>query len=477
MGTVSDRFKMAKKDNSQKNKDLPVPLDDKVGSSASSDKTIKSKSSKQDVKVTKKSNADNKDDKYEDEEYDDESIESFWDEYNNLLKEIEKEEKQEDSQNSHSDTQSFREKFAKTSNNKHLVHKNDTPSLVHKEIAHNTTDDKATSEKTKQNKESLTTTNLVFKKRESISYTPKIAKIVSIALVFILSAILCYILSENNAPLSFQNQNKVAVKNDEKTINDDSLNQNNIIKIENIFGDKIVIDKRYISGSTISSVNKQSKKVDSVQTVLAKILKKGDVVVDVGSGLGINALYMRHFITESGHLYCFERQKEVFEMLQKSIEINNFHNIDVYNRFVFDLNTKAQLKIIEDENEKYSVIIDRLEAKKVSNITKIDTSSLDNILWDVDSINLIHINSHNSEIEILKGANHIINRSKDIKIISSWYANKKEEKRYEDFINAIRNMGFSFWIINSDGSLTIVENDNVLFHNKQIKILIAKSIK
>ena len=70
-----------------------------------------------------------------------------------------------------------------------------------------------------------------------------------------------------------------------------------IIEIENC---KILLDKNDTYGFTFSS-NFDTKEIE----IIKKIIKKGDVVVDVGANIGIYSCILAKLVCPNGHVYSF----------------------------------------------------------------------------------------------------------------------------------------------------------------------------
>jgi FkbM family methyltransferase len=67
-------------------------------------------------------------------------------------------------------------------------------------------------------------------------------------------------------------------------------------------------------------------------------LRPGDSFIDGGANMGLYTLLARSLVGESGHIYAFEPNSKVAEVLRESIHINKFENISVYENGVGDAN-------------------------------------------------------------------------------------------------------------------------------------------
>src|SRR6185503_10408971 len=69
---------------------------------------------------------------------------------------------------------------------------------------------------------------------------------------------------------------------------------------------------------------------------LYSLVKKGDVVFDVGTNIGETLLNFAKLTGEQGYVYGFEPDAENYKNVQKNISLNSFKNIHVFNQAVSD---------------------------------------------------------------------------------------------------------------------------------------------
>lgn len=67
------------------------------------------------------------------------------------------------------------------------------------------------------------------------------------------------------------------------------------------------------------------------ESLLRKILRPKDIVVDVGANIGIVSLAAASLVGESGRVIAFEPNPHVFKYLTKNIQLNRFNNVTSLN--------------------------------------------------------------------------------------------------------------------------------------------------
>ncbi len=167
---------------------------------------------------------------------------------------------------------------------------------------------------------------------------------------------------------------------------------------------------------------------------LAQYLKKGDRVIDVGAHMGTIALAMSNFVGESGFVYAFEGERQLFRELLENAKLNQRPNIIPY------------LYWLSDENK---------EVEAYWNFYKPDTSPVCSAkglpyplhVRTLDSFNfkniaLIKINVEGLEDEVLRGARNTIMESRPIILLEimggyGWRVTAEVRERID------REFGFS----------------------------------
>ena len=76
----------------------------------------------------------------------------------------------------------------------------------------------------------------------------------------------------------------------------------------------------------------------------------GDIVIDIGAGLGEETLVFSELVGEKGKVFSIEANPGVFKILQEVITLNELSNVHAYN---IAINEEDQPVIINDENESY----------------------------------------------------------------------------------------------------------------------------
>lgn len=173
-----------------------------------------------------------------------------------------------------------------------------------------------------------------------------------------------------------------------------------------------------------------------------KILKKGDVVFDIGANIGLTTVYAAKCVGMKGKVYGFEPMPLTFKMLNFNVNLNKLRNVILLNKALSDRIGDAEMY----DNIHINRGAASLYSSNKQDGIKISVSTLDNFIneFAINKIDFIKIDIEGAEIPMLKGANEIfklkrkpiicLEYSIDVKsdyLVSSLYEMLKNEMNYE----------------------------------------------
>ena len=216
-----------------------------------------------------------------------------------------------------------------------------------------------------------------------------------------------------------------------------------------------------------------------------KIIKQGDVFVDIGANAGIYSFTLSKIVGQQGKVYAFEPDPRNYKLLEKSIKANSINNIIVYPIAVSDKTGQAKFNLDIDSSQ--SSLIELENRKRVCyKSIKVPTISLDDFVSkkNIKKINLIKIDVEGGEPLVVKGMENTIKNNPDLKIIMEFTpAYLKQLKiNYLVFLNYIRKLGFKCAIIDEDNNKLIsniekyITKDFNILGKTKINLLLYKNI-
>jgi FkbM family methyltransferase len=157
-----------------------------------------------------------------------------------------------------------------------------------------------------------------------------------------------------------------------------------------------------------------------ITNVLLGELRSGMNIIEIGSNVGYYSLIISSKIGNTGRLFAFEANPDIYQILLDNIEINGFYNrvtvekkavIDKVEKIAFQKLTKAATsKVVE-----YSKVNQDSEELE---IIKVDATSLDQYFNNKDiKIDLIKMDAEGSEPRIFEGMKNLIINNANLTII------------------------------------------------------------
>jgi FkbM family methyltransferase len=209
--------------------------------------------------------------------------------------------------------------------------------------------------------------------------------------------------------------------------------------------------------------------------LIRKILRPGDVFIDVGANIGyFSLLAAKHQPTAK--IFSFEPVSPIFKQFEENISINEFKNITAINAAIGEKNEEREIYISGDDNKGMSSFE---KPENYSGKTEtVRVIELDNWLRTSGfaRVDLIKIDVEGSEFFTLKGMKETLRDFKPLIIVE---INPQTLLQFnstsKDIFNYLNDLGFDNYLVLKNGKLERIntyqfeETNNVLFvHNESI---------
>mgnify|MGYP006091446897 FL=1 len=137
------------------------------------------------------------------------------------------------------------------------------------------------------------------------------------------------------------------------------------------------------------------------------LLKKNDVVLDIGANQGIYSLAFAKLIGENGKVIAIEPFKQMNNYFKDNIRLNGFQNIEIIEKVVSD-------NIGYEEIDFGSGIVSASIVRNFKNSVKqkVESTTVDEICKNLDRLDFIKIDIEGAELKALKGAEKTLNNHK-----------------------------------------------------------------
>ena len=231
-------------------------------------------------------------------------------------------------------------------------------------------------------------------------------------------------------------------------------------KVIEIQGSKMRVD---ISNESIAmrrtlevySLNKIHER--STTDLFKKIIKEGDVVIDLGANIGYFSLLAAKLVGPRGKVFSFEPEPKNFNYLKKNIELNNYNHAQPFQKAVSNQNGTTKLFICDYDtghhtiNKKDGIDAYSRGRKVKEQSIDIETITLDSFLTGkADKVNVIKM-----DVLTLSGMDRILKDNKDIKMIVEFFPLLIEKMGSDpkEFIQKLmQDYNFTIYLIPDDYS-------------------------
>lgn len=151
---------------------------------------------------------------------------------------------------------------------------------------------------------------------------------------------------------------------------------------------------------------------DKTQTI-CDLLKPGQTFIDVGGNKGDFSLLAAKIIGDNGRVLTFEPEPENCHWFEKSIKLNSYDSIQLFNLALSDSNGKAQLYLGEKSGW-HSLI--SAQGNTDNSTIEVEKRTLDSILDenDIHQVDMMKIDVEGAEMEVLNGAKQTLDNNSDL---------------------------------------------------------------
>lgn len=138
------------------------------------------------------------------------------------------------------------------------------------------------------------------------------------------------------------------------------------------------------------------------------VISLGDVVVDVGACLGTYLHMFCGILGATGKIYAVEMMPQNYSSIE--LRFGHLPNIEFHNVAISDKNGMEPM-YLADSSETCGIL-----ESNGTEIGKITSVTLDELLKDENEISLIKIDVEGAELKVLKGMKEVIKRTKSLMI-------------------------------------------------------------
>lgn len=141
--------------------------------------------------------------------------------------------------------------------------------------------------------------------------------------------------------------------------------------------------------------------------------RPGDVVVDIGAGIGEEVPTLARLVAPAGRLYCVEAHPRTFEFLRRTCELNQLHNVSLDNVAISDAPGEVTISDVgDDRNYANTILVDMEAGLRVPAMTLSDYFHT----RAIEHTDLLVMNIEGAERLALEGMRDVVDRVRHVAI-------------------------------------------------------------
>ena len=185
-----------------------------------------------------------------------------------------------------------------------------------------------------------------------------------------------------------------------------------------------------------------------VQETLRRMVQSGMVVYDVGANVGFFTLLMRRFVGESGQVFAFEPDPEMFGELSRNVTRNGCRNITTVHAAVWS-STGLVRFCRADPMQSPSRGTGSVSANATDDVVISQSVSLDEFAEGAPAPDLIKCDAEGAEVEVFRGARRLLEEQRPVVLceIHSTVQSKELTRVFESADYALESVDQNHWLV------------------------------
>jgi len=186
------------------------------------------------------------------------------------------------------------------------------------------------------------------------------------------------------------------------------------------------------------------------ETQLAsRILRAGDVFVDVGANWGYFTLAASHWVGPSGRVFAFEPEPRLFDLLRTNVALNSLDYVEPYRLAVADRRRSLPFTAFAAASDNWGQ--SRAAAPDARADFEADAVALDDVLDDrgIEQVQLTKIDVEGGEVAVLAGMRRGLLRGRYRYLLLECHPARLSQRGHDEdqTLRPLADAGYRLWII------------------------------
>lgn len=208
-----------------------------------------------------------------------------------------------------------------------------------------------------------------------------------------------------------------------------------------IHGSKMELDLKQDQGISHDLYFYGTREIMTVKHLFeSEVLKKGDVVLDIGANIGYYALIESQLVGKTGTIYAIEPVSDTYKRLERNISLNKKENIEKFNIGASNHSSEVTMHISRFRN--WSSVVNTIPAR-FSHTENIKVYKMDDFLADKKIPNFIRMDVEGYEYAILEGLQNTLSRQKRGAVLIEIHPNLMTIKQTKKVFAVLKNSNYT----------------------------------
>lgn len=184
-----------------------------------------------------------------------------------------------------------------------------------------------------------------------------------------------------------------------------------------------------------------------VTWLLGRIVRPGDVVLDIGANIGLVTMILSRLVGESGHVHSFEPNPTLQAYIDESLKFNRISNVSLHRFALGDAESILELSVPKGHTGMGS-LIQRGDLHTEAESFRVRVRPLSDVLEEigVDRIRLIKIDVEGFEAQVIRGALRAFSASPPEAILMEHHPSPVPTNEHPAIV-PLMEMGYDFYQI------------------------------
>jgi len=223
-----------------------------------------------------------------------------------------------------------------------------------------------------------------------------------------------------------------------------------------IFGNTVYLQK---NGPQFIDLAKNGIWEKETTEYIQKILRNGDVCLDIGANIGYFTLLFANYVGNTGKVFSFEPEPSNFKILKKNVSINDHNNVIIENLAVTEKLGTVDLYLSENADGQHRIYPSKAVSNNFVTVKAINLDKYFQDSYNLKKISLAKIDVEGSEFGVLKGMKNILEKN-NIELILEFSPNQLREFGTDplDLLDFLEHVGFKFFSFKKNSEIKELEN-------------------